>query len=431
MRLRELDIKPEYRTKLTNVPKEFIVPLLERSISYKRAVGFFSSSALLELSKGIGALVKNGGHIDLVASPNLSREDVEAIATGYRAREDVLQEALMRELPDLEDLNIEARDRYNLLAHLIERGHLDIKIAIVEDADGIGIYHEKLAIVEDRHGDKVVFTGSMNESKTGMVDNYGAIDVFKSWSDPEGRVELKEKAFSAIWGGTEEGITTYEFPEVTNLIRERYITGMPKLDLDKTPKGIKPLEIPIGAFGRPTLPYFEGFEVRDYQHLAVSEWVENGYRGLFDMATGTGKTITGLIALTKLFEDMYGDLAVIIACPYQHLVEQWLEDLELFGIKPIVAYSKSSQKDWKKRLKEAVFDRKLKLPETGFFCCITTNATFATDWMQENLKKLKGNILLLADEAHNLGAPGYQKLLAERYAKGNFLSTGITQFQSR
>ena len=43
--LRSLDIKAEYRTKLINVPKEFIVPLLERSVRYRRAVGFFSSSA--------------------------------------------------------------------------------------------------------------------------------------------------------------------------------------------------------------------------------------------------------------------------------------------------------------------------------------------------------------------------------------------------
>lgn len=416
MGLRDLDIKAEYRTKLTNVPKEFIVPLLERSVSYKRAVGFFSSSALLEISKGIGALAKNGGRIRIIASPNLSQGDIDAINKGYREKREVAKEAIERELPDLSELTLEEKDRYNLLAYLIKAGILDFRIAFVDDSGGIGIYHEKLAIVEDADGDKVVFTGSMNESKTGMIDNYGAVDVFWSWNDPEHRIDLKEAAFEAIWNGYEIGIATYEFPEVSELIQTRYLVNEhPKLSMDKPPRSLSAIDIPIGPFGRPTLPDFDGFSVRPYQRDAVAAWVENNYRGLFDMATGTGKTITGLIALTKLFEDMYGDLAVIITCPYQHLVEQWLEDLELFGIKPIVAYSKSSQRDWKKRTKEAIFDRKLGLPDSKFFCCITTNATFATPWMQETLSKLKGNVLLLADEAHNLGAPGLQKLLDDKY----------------
>lgn len=416
MGLRDLDIKAEYRTKLTNVPREFIVPLLERSILYKRAVGFFSSSALLEISKGVGALAKKGGKIQVIASPNLSQGDIDAINRGYKEKREIALEAIERELPDPAELNLEEKDRYNLLAYLIREGILDFRIAFVDDSEGIGIYHEKLAIVEDELGDKVVFTGSMNESKTGMVDNYGAIDVFRSWNDPEHRIDMKEAAFEAIWNGYEVGISTYEFPEVAELIKRRYLVNeRPKLSIDKLPRPSTAVDIPIGPFGRPTLPDFDWFTIRSYQREAVTSWVENGYRGLFDMATGTGKTITGLIALTKLFEDMYGDLAVVITCPYQHLVEQWLEDIELFGIKPIVAYSKSAQRDWKKRLKESIFDRRLGLPDSKFLCCITTNATFATPWMQEQLRKLKGNVLLLADEAHNLGAPSFQSLLDEKY----------------
>lgn len=415
MGFRDLDIKAEYRTKLSNIPKEFIVPLLEQSVVYKRAVGFFSSSALLEISKGIGALIHNGGKVLLIASPNLSEGDMKAIESGYKTRNEAIKDALVRELPDRNTLNLEEKDRFNLLAYLIANGFMDIKIAFVDDGNGVGIYHEKLAIVEDSDGDKVVFTGSMNESKTGMLDNYGAIDVFKSWSDPEGRVALKEAAFEAIWNGSEVGISTYEYPEVAEIIKEKYLVSEPKIQMDKLPRDIKPLDIPIGQFGRPAIPDFEGFEIRDYQRDAVSRWVEESYRGLFDMATGTGKTITALAALTKLFDDKFGDLAVIITCPYQHLVEQWVEDLELFGIKPIVAYSQSVQKDWKKTLRQAIFDHKLGLPNAKFLCCITTNATLSSEWMRENLSKLRGNVLLIADEAHNLGAPEYQKVLDESY----------------
>lgn len=414
MGFRDLDIRVEYRTKITSIPKKFIVPLLENSVSYKRAVGFFSSSALLEISKGVSALIKNGGRIQLIASPKLSEGDVNAIESGYKEREDVVREALMRELPDRSSMNVDEKDRFNLLAYLIANDYMDVKIAIVDDGT-VGIYHEKLAIVEDKNGDKVVFTGSMNESETGMVANYGAIDVFKSWSDPEGRVPLKESAFNTIWEGNEVGISTYDFPEIKEVIRTKYLTEEPRYDLDKLSLPTDLLLVENSIFGKPRLPQDSEFNIRDYQECAVSSWVKNDYRGLFDMATGTGKTITALIALTKLFEDKSGDLAVIITCPYQHLVEQWVEDLNYFGITPIIAYSKSSQRNWKKVFQKAVFERKIGKPKAKFLCCITTNSTLNTKWMREQISKLKHNVLLIADEAHNLGAPEYQKLLVENF----------------
>ena len=77
-------------------------------------------------------------------------------------------------------------------------------------------------------------------------------------------------------------------------------------------------------------------ELRDYQEDAINTWVGENYRGIFDMATGTGKTLTGLGAISRLSEAVDDNLAVIIACPYQHLVEQWVEDIVRFNIKPIV-----------------------------------------------------------------------------------------------
>lgn len=93
------------------------------------------------------------------------------------------------------------------------------------------------------------------------------------------------------------------------------------------------------------------------------------------MATGTGKTYTGLGAVVALSEYVHNQLAVIIACPYQHLVEQWVEDIKKFNIKPIIGYSNSRQKNWKSLLENAVRDQKLKVKKREFFCFITTNAT--------------------------------------------------------
>ncbi|MDD4495435.1 MAG: DNA repair protein, partial [Eubacteriales bacterium] len=86
MSLAELEVKNEYRSLIDNVAQDFYIPLLSEAVSYKRAVGFFSSSALIEISKGILRLVQNGGTIQLIASPYLSDEDVEAMRKGYQLR---------------------------------------------------------------------------------------------------------------------------------------------------------------------------------------------------------------------------------------------------------------------------------------------------------------------------------------------------------
>ena len=88
MSLRDIPLKTEYRSLLDNVISEFYTPVLTQSVMYKRAVGFFSSSALIDLSAGIIGLIKNGGKIQLIASPRLSQEDIAAINDGLRRRDE-------------------------------------------------------------------------------------------------------------------------------------------------------------------------------------------------------------------------------------------------------------------------------------------------------------------------------------------------------
>ena len=82
-----LTILRGYKTNKNDVVKEFYIPVLKQSVLYKRAVGFFSSTALIELSKGISGLVRNGGKIKFIVSPLLSAEDIDAINKGYEARD--------------------------------------------------------------------------------------------------------------------------------------------------------------------------------------------------------------------------------------------------------------------------------------------------------------------------------------------------------
>lgn len=167
MSFKELDIKKEYRSLLDSVAKDFYIPLLIQAVKYQRAVGFFSSSCLVEISKGISELAKNGGKIQLVASPYLSDEDIEAIKSGYAMRDQVVKEAIRRKMT--EGKTPFEKARLNLLANLISDNILDIKIAFTEDSDRMGMYHEKMGIITDAEGNRVAFAGSMNESAAAMT----------------------------------------------------------------------------------------------------------------------------------------------------------------------------------------------------------------------------------------------------------------------
>lgn len=437
MSLREYsdNIKPEYRSLTDNVVRDFYIPLLKEAVFYRRAVGFFSSSALVEISKGIGAMAENGGHIQIVASPNLSEEDLDAIQKGYKDRDKIIEGALLRSLSE-EKTDYFSLQRLNLLSSLIADGILDIHIAFTRDQSGIGMYHEKMGIIEDSEKNRVAFSGSMNETHTGMLKNYETIDVFCDWksdTDKE-RVELKDTAFNAIWNDREPNIIVKKFPEITKALIERYKKAPPnyRIDQEQFYKNIQADESAIEEPIRdktpkgPRLP--SDIELYDYQQEAISVWARENYHGIFDMATGTGKTYTGLGAIAKLSQDMDDDLAVIIVCPYQHLVEQWVEDIERFNIKPIIGYSSSPQKNWKNRLKNAVRDQKFCKETDSFFCFVCTNATFANDFVQEQISKITAPILLVVDEAHNIGARSYVELLDDRFKYRLALSATFERF---
>ena len=422
MGLKDHKVKSEYRSLIDNVVQDFYIPLLKDAVSYKRAVGFFSSSSLVEISKGIAGMAAEGGKIQIVASPYLSDEDIDAIRHGYEDRNKIIERALLTQISE-KPTDYYSMERLNLLAALIADGVMDIQIAYTEDKHGIGMYHEKMVIIEEVNRDKIAFSGSNNESATAMTINYETMDVFRSWGDSSEieRVRLKENAFYSIWHDTEPNIKVLKFPNITDALIERYRRKPANFAIDDEQFAKRMLTyarkisdisstygVPIGA----SVP--DDITLREYQKDAISVWVGENYRGIYDMATGTGKTLTGLGAISKLSEDLDDVLAVIIVCPYQHLVEQWVEDIVRFNIKPIIAYGDSPQKDWKKRLSRAVRDQKLRR-DKSFFCLVCTNATFAKDYVQDEISKIQSPILLVVDEAHNFGARTYARLLDDRF----------------
>ena len=277
MGLRDINIKNEYRSLINDGVLDFYVPLLRESVLYQRAVGFFSSSALISISAGIDGLIKNGGKIQVVASPKLIKEDIEDIQKGYEVRK-IIENALLRQIIDSE---IEAeKEKLSYIARLISDGFLDIRIAYISSNNAMAMYHEKMGIITDRNGDSVAFSGSMNESDNAFRGNYESFDTFCSWNNDSERVLQKQIAFKAIWEDYEPGIETIDFPDAVKRKLYEYnpslSTAIREKEVDSSDKLLSQDDIYLPS----------DFSIRPYQSDAINNWRENNYSGIYDMATG-------------------------------------------------------------------------------------------------------------------------------------------------
>lgn len=419
----DLKIKEEYRSLQDDIVGDFYTPVLRCAKKYQRAVGFFSSTALIEISQGISGLIKNGGTIELVASPRLSEDDVIAIEKGLKLRDEVVKNRLLEAIT--EPKNKYEESRLNYLINLIAYGILNIKIAVIDDNNHIGMYHEKVGLMYDEVGNALAFSGSMNESTTAFIHNCESIDVFKSWEGgaDSRRVINKQLSFKAIWENYEPRMSVLEFPEAARKKLFQYRKNEVINHNDVNIKNYNLFRIKDNVMV-PHIPKW--INIRSYQKQAIENWKAHGYVGIFDMATGTGKTYTGLAAIVDLYEHRKAPLAILIVCPYQHLVDQWVEDIIAFGMKPLVCHSASTQKKWKSRLKDACLS--LELGVVDNICAIFTNATYGTNFVQETISRIKFQAVLVIDEAHNFGAGKASKDLDERIPYRLALSATLERY---
>ena len=417
MALSDLYIAKEYRNLKCDVINDFYIPILSNAVMYKRAVGFFNSAALYEMAIGLKHLVEMQGKMELIVSPRLTEEDIQSITLGYKTREEVIERALLRDFDEPKS-KTEFR-KLNLLANLIAEGVLDIKVAFKINANSAGIFHEKIGIVIDTEGNKVAFTGSMNETYSGLLQNYESIDVFCSWRDEDyDRVNIKENAFDNLWDNLDTAMEVIPFPNVA-------VEKLRSYKMEETESLFVEIQKEDDSqdvfFKIPTT-----IDLYDYQREAIKNWKNNNYCGIFDMATGAGKTFTALGALSSLSKNLNNNIAVVIVAPYQHLVEQWVEDIIQFNVKPIVAYSYPGQK-WRKQFSDAV--TAYNVGAINNFCVIATNATFSLNDFQSILQKFKKNFAFVVDEAHNFGAAKLSSLLPKKARYRLALSATIERFR--
>ncbi len=165
----------------------------------------------------------------------------------------------------------------------------------------------------------------------------------------------------------------------------------------------------IHAAGVPHLP--ESIKLRGYQKQAIANWMQQEGRGTLKMATGSGKTITALALACELYRKIQLQ-AILIICPYRHLVTQWARECERFGLQPLLAFE--SIHSWQSLLSPQLYN--LQAGTQLFLAVITTNSTLMGEGLQSQLRYFPDRTLIIGDEAHNLGSARLEESLPRRFS---------------
>ncbi|MBN2532981.1 MAG: DEAD/DEAH box helicase family protein, partial [Spirochaetales bacterium] len=401
--LSRLNLKISYRSDSDNIINDFYNPCMSNSILYQRAVGYFTSFGLAYAATGIAYLISSSGKIRLIASPYLTDEDIAAIRKGYAERNDVIISNLKKEIHEITDLLI--RERLEALSWLIAAGNMEVKLAIRYNQHNIknGIYHEKIGIFTDKYNNHVAFSGSVNETASGLIGNFESIDVYISWDDPQDRVLNKIKVFEDLWNDNTKGLSVIDFTEATSDILKSCYPRNP----DKYCNTFQNYDNnDAGMTKEPDFPAW--LELRDYQDEAIKNWFHNNGQGCLKMATGSGKTIIALSIILHLYQKV-GLKAVIIVCPFKHLVDQWDKEAKKFNFDPLIIHT--SKNLW---LNELNYRLSTIRTDAQLLVVIITNASFCQEQFQKKFQYFPpGKTLLIADEVHNIGAKKIRMMLPD------------------
>ena len=409
----------DYKTGTENEPLQFYLDGLANSNEFSLLLGYFSSSAINLLSVGFATFISKGGKMKMVINHLLSAKDKEAISRV----EDNPNEIRVFDLTDIVSLG-RVLDEYDThffecLAYLIAEKRIEIKV--IKPKNGKGIAHYKSGVFSDGQ-DAVGYQASCNFTYYGLSENIEQLEAFLSWENGRSNKLIKKqlKLIDDYFAEKDEDVEYISVGDIEVVLKDRF----GKKDINellvqeeqllkkkqslisniKLKKTITKLFSDIEIIRRtPRFPYSEG--AREYQINAYNSWVANNYRGMFAMATGTGKTITSLNCLLNEFEKT-GIYRAIITVPTTALVEQWKKECSKFNFKNIITVS--SKENWDKNL--AFFNTAAKLIDTSYIV-IVTYASLPRPKFQTYFTQLPKDTILIADETHNLGSQGLLRLL--------------------
>ena len=418
-------------------PLGFFSEALCNATTFDIKLGFFSSSAINVLADGFAAFLYNGGRMRMIINDVLSEEDRTAIVVG---ESDINTPYF--------DLNAIGHISYTLSKHdehffeclswLIRNERIEIKI--ITPKIGNGIAHSKCGVFSDGIN-KVAFDGSCNFSKMALIENIESINAFCDWDGERDKERINDivRDFNRTFSGEDDTVKylkadqiityitkTYEYKDIQELLEDerrilhrraenstsdsiRRVLERAKAKVTAIMDTINIRKAKVKNEQLTTLtPKFPFTEPRSYQKEAFNKW-KVSQKGLFAMATGTGKTLTSLNCLLEIYNKFKYYQALILV-PTITLVEQWEDECKRFNFSHIIKVS-SKNNGWRSEIDDIKLKESLAqsddLPPS--FIIIATYASFSRESSFKQLmslsKKTQRQMLLIADEAHNIGAP--------------------------
>jgi DNA phosphorothioation system restriction enzyme len=219
-------------------------------------------------------------------------------------------------------------------------------------------------------------------------------------------VQAKTAEFERVWRAEDENLDIFQpsdglvakFVEITQYAPRPYRLAKPATSARRP------------ALAIPAYYLNEQGTLRAHQEQAIHNWFKHNGRGIFQMATGAGKTVTALTTVLKLVqfcERSKKKLVAIVAVPYKHLAEQWCDEARAFGFDPLICYDQFES--WASQFQQRMRD--LSLSASEYELMITVNATFTGERFQSLLRDVDVTFLFIADEMHNMGGEKIRTVL--------------------
>jgi len=408
--LRALPLKLVYKSGEDDILADFFIPCLGASSSYDRLAGFFSSSCFAVAAHGVLSLIQHRGHMRIVCSPRLQQGDIEIINKSPEQLKEVCTLRLGEEIDQASESLIE-RDHLAVFAYMLARGFLEMRLAVPtsagtpfrveERAQLAGLFHEKVGIMRDEDGHVVSFSGSVNESAMAWAGNIEEFKVFRSWEPAQREYQLMDIArFESVWEGTAPQVQTLDLPTA---ISSKIVQIAPaELDYERLRGKYESRKAKQKTY------------LFQYQVDAIDRWFAADRRGILAMATGTGKTYTGLGCIQKLQQESQGFLCVI-SVPQLHLVDQWKTAMRKFPLRVAPIVVAGTNGTWRTSLSTRVND--LIGGSRKPVVVVGTHASVSSEDFLSLVRRGSGKFhaLLIGDEVHRLGAPQYSAAMLTEY----------------
>lgn len=401
-------------TSLYVLPKDplvsqVLIPALRSSTSLHIMMGYFASSSFAEIAPGLATFLRNTqAPLQIIVSPFLTDADFDTLTQDPSRLFDLARNLLIDEIPTEQHL---ARHTLECLAWLIVQRRLVLKVAVMRGA----LFHPKVWLFQDADNSAALH-GSTNLTKSGLVLNREQLTLSRDWTGTESTyaIDRLRTEFDDLWAGGDDDCLVLDLPEaVARNVVETYKTDRKPSEthLQALWNKAHRLPAPISPedFSEPTalcVPAHLNYESGDFAHQgeAVRAWEAADRRGILEMATGSGKTITAMICAARLQDEGNG-LIVVVSAPYKPLIEQWCDEIRQFGVNPINLTAAGGPLARSREIAQA--GRRVRTGISRTEVLVVSNDTLCTEDFDQSLSRLSADKLLVADECHNLGADSF------------------------